>query len=47
LRNPDRPEPADQLPVETLLRDGHRIVLEFDTGCPGRMGYDGEVAAVS
>jgi prevent-host-death family protein len=40
----DRPAPADRLPAEALLEAGHRIVLEFDPGVEGRMGWDGEVA---
>lgn len=40
----DRPVPTDRLAVETLLEDGHRIVLEFDPGVEGRIGHDGEVA---
>ncbi|MEU4165089.1 MULTISPECIES: type II toxin-antitoxin system Phd/YefM family antitoxin [Micromonosporaceae] len=39
----DRPEPADRLPAETLLRDGHRIELIFDPGQPGRLDPDGNV----
>jgi antitoxin (DNA-binding transcriptional repressor) of toxin-antitoxin stability system len=40
----DRPVPADRLGAEALLLDGYRIVLQFDPGDPGRMGYEGEVA---
>ncbi|MFY1621613.1 hypothetical protein ACN268_00245 [Micromonospora sp. WMMD735] len=39
----DRPEPADRLPADALLRDGHRIELVFEPGQPGRVGPDGEV----
>ncbi|MEU9509935.1 type II toxin-antitoxin system Phd/YefM family antitoxin [Micromonospora sp. NPDC048170] len=39
----DRPEPADRLPAETLLRDGYRIELVFEPGQPGRLDPDGAV----
>ncbi|MFY1599828.1 hypothetical protein [Micromonospora sp. WMMD737] len=39
----DRPEPADRLPADALLRDGHRIELVFEPGRPGHVGPDGDV----
>ncbi|MFI5837742.1 hypothetical protein ACIA5A_29100 [Micromonospora sp. NPDC051300] len=39
----DRPDPADRLPAEALLRDGHRIELVFEPGRPGQVGRDGDV----
>jgi antitoxin (DNA-binding transcriptional repressor) of toxin-antitoxin stability system len=39
----DRPDPADRIDAEKLMEAGRRIVLQFSSGTPGQIDYDGEV----